>query len=604
MSDIKKINASQFASSRGRIPAVPNKNSIIREQPPIRSGDLNLDTNQKKNYVVIVKRGMTIDTLEHDLERDTSRDKTVDSNIVPDRVVDVANRRPGSERQTQYWLTDDEAKKLKNHPMVEDVEWSPEENPFIDHQLCSSMNQNFKRAEIFGTAENDLANFALYRCSTSTNTYSTGTEMRADYNYVLDGTGVDVIIMDDGVLTDHPEFTDSNGISRVQQINWYTAAGIAGTMPANFYDDTGSGHATHVAGIVAGKTFGWAKNAKIYSMRIYGGAGRQIDATTAFDLMKLFHRNKPINPATGQKRPTIVNGSWATAASAISSSGAFNPYLGHTLYLGQIWGGSYRGTPWSGYVRHTEYGLTGTLRANLTNTSGTNSEQYQINVRSSTYDSALQDLLDEGVHFIHASGNDGMKADSETGVDYNNYVRVLTGIDGNGQPLLNNVYYHSGTSPHAPNSIDVGSINYVAYTSSLERRAFYSSYGPGIDVWAPGTGIISSYNSGGSDVYYYNNNYKQQNDSGTSMSAPQVAGVLALFLQLSPGASPVEAQKWITNNATTNALYDTELTEDYTDSTSLGGGPNKFLFNPYAVSSVYPLKNQIVIKNGIVKLKS
>jgi subtilisin family serine protease len=213
-------------------------------------------------------------------------------------------------------------------------------------------------------------------------------------------------------------------------------------------------------------------------------------------------------------------------------------------------------------------------------------------------------MLNEGVHFIHSAGNDAVKVEAASGIDYNNYVSLFVGTDGGGQPILQNVYYHTGSSPIAANSIEVGSINYVAYTSSLERRAYYSGFGTGVDVWAPGTGIISSYKTGAGSPYYYNNSFDQANDSGTSMASPQVAGVLALFLQLSPGASPTEGQKWITNNAITGALYDTSLTNDYTVSTSLGGGPNKFLFNPYAVSSIYPMKNGIVIKNGIVKLKS
>ena len=35
---------------------------------------------------------------------------------------------------------------------------------------------------------------------------------------------------------------------------------------------------------------------------------------TAYDLMKLFHQNKPINSATGSQNPTVVNGSWGYQA--------------------------------------------------------------------------------------------------------------------------------------------------------------------------------------------------------------------------------------------------------------------------------------------------
>ena len=603
MSDTKLTNP-QFSNLRGAIPVV-NENGIRRQHSPIPAVDsLNKDPNQKKNYIVIVKRGLTIDNLEHDLERDTSRDKTVDSNIVPDRKVEVANRRPGSERQTHYWLTDEEAMKLKNHPMVEDVEWDTNENPFVQINLHSKINQNFERAGLFGPSGGDRANFGLYRCSNKTNTYNTGTAMRADYNYVLDGTGVDVIIMDNGVLTNHPEWEDSKGNSRFQEIDWYAAAGISGTMPVHFYDYSG-GHATHVAGIIAGKTFGWAKNAKIYSMNTLGDD--PISSEVAFDLMKLFHRNKPVNPATGQKRPTIVNASWGQSRFILSSGGNFNPYQGiGLLYVDfQIWGGNYRGNNWSGYVMHpSDYALKGVQVSTVNNESNTPGVIYQVNNRSSAIDALVQDLIDEGIHFIHSAGNSGIKSDAINGADYNNYVNILTGINGLGQPVLEPHYYNRGGSPTAIDAINVGSIDADAYSSTLENRAFYSEYGSWVDIWAPGTGIVSAYDGTGGSPYYYDNTFNQENDSGTSMSSPQVAGVLALFAQLSPGVNPIEAKKWVTNNAITGALYDTGLITDYASDLSLGGGPNKFLFNPYAVSSIYAMKNGIVIKDGIVNLKS
>ena len=41
--------------------------------------------------------------------------------------------------------------------------------------------------------------------------------------------------------------------------------------------------------------------------------------------------------------------------------------------------------------------------------------------------------------------------------------------------------------------------------------------------------------------YPNDNGYKIANISGTSMAAPQVAGVLALWCQLNPGATPAQA---------------------------------------------------------------
>ena len=597
-----QLNPDQFSVLTDVIPVESNDNPVSKATIPSQFHNGITDNNDKKDYIVIVKEHFTIDTLEKDLERDTSNDNTVNSNIIPDRAVEVANRRPGSERQTHYWLTDSEALKLKKHPMVQDVEWNPVVNPIVNVTLHSSINQNFERAGVGGSSAGDRVNFGLYRCSTSTNAYGIANAKQADYNYVLDGSGVDVIIMDDGVLRDHPEWQDSNGVSRLQVVNWYNLAGISGTMPAGFYTQP-SDHATHVAGIVAGKTFGWAKNAKIYSMNILGQD--PIDIPTAFDLIKLFHRNKSIDPTTGQKRPTIVNASWGVTRTIISTGGTYNPYIGHTIYMGyQIWGGSYRGTTWDGFTMHpNDYALTGTKTGTQLNSAGNVSELYQVNGKSSAYDALVQDLINEGVHFIHASGNDGIKSDSTTGADYNNYVNIIEGTSG-GIPVLSKFYYNRAVSPHATNAINVGSIDGIPYTATLERRAAWSSYGGAIDIYAPGGGIVSAWNSNQGNLYSNNNNYYQYNESGTSMSVPQVAGVLALFLQLAPGISPAQAKKWILNNSVTGALFDTGLTNDYSKTYSLSGGPNKFLYNPYAIASINLMKSGTKITNGVIQLKS
>ena len=70
----------------------------------------------------------------------------------------------------------------------------------------------------------------------------------------------------------------------------------------------------------------------------------------------------------------------------------------------------------------------------------------------------------------------------------------------------------------------------VPATGSDDTRASWSSYGQYVDVSAPGVSIYSTEKNGG---YQYN--------SGTSFSAPLVAGVYALMFSVNPALTPDQA---------------------------------------------------------------
>ena len=86
----------------------------------------------------------------------------------------------------------------------------------------------------------------------------------------------------------------------------------------------------------------------------------------------------------------------------------------------------------------------------------------------------------------------------------------------------------------------------VASNTSTGARSSFSNYGAGITISAPGSGIVSTLNSGqttpGSESY--------ASYDGTSMAAPHVAGVVALIQSVSsPAKTPAEIKALLTSTA-------------------------------------------------------
>jgi subtilisin family serine protease len=135
----------------------------------------------------------------------------------------------------------------------------------------------------------------------------------------------------------------------------------------------------------------------------------------------------------------------------------------------------------------------------------------------------------------------------------------------------------------------VGSLASSPASSTLDQRASYSETGPGVDIWAPGTDIISC-TSNTVDTnrfsptdyaeYYLDPEYLQMNISGTSMAAPQVAGVAALVLSANPGLTPAVLKSFLVLNSG-SAIFTTGVDNDYTNIQTLAGGAQRVLFNKF-----------------------
>lgn len=110
-----------------------------------------------------------------------------------------------------------------------------------------------------------------------------------------------------------------------------------------------------------------------------------------------------------------------------------------------------------------------------------------------------------------------------------------------------------GFSPaRAPSAITVGS------TTSTDAASSFTNWGYCLDIFAPGSSITSSWNTG---------NTATNTISGTSMASPHVAGAAALHLASNPSATPTQVTTALINASTPNVVTNPGT-----------GSPNRLLY--------------------------
>ena len=103
----------------------------------------------------------------------------------------------------------------------------------------------------------------------------------------------------------------------------------------------------------------------------------------------------------------------------------------------------------------------------------------------------------------------------------------------------------------------------VGATDQNDARASYSNYGSCVDLFAPGTGIMSA--------WAWNDN-ATSSASGTSMATPHVTGTVALYLEQNQNATPAQADAALIGDATSGQM-----------SGETNGSPNMMVFTAPAV---------------------
>lgn len=520
----------------------------------------NSEDQTLKEYIVSLKNISDSDEFYKDME-------TEGGNLyIPNRVIECKKRRPIS-RNTHYMLTYDEAAQILNDPRVESVVLNYKDLGAVRGAFgFTQTSANFDKRT--ASDPNDI-NWGLLRCLYKTNPPNWGidaTPSLSDTIYAdCSGKNVDVVIMDDGCpypsTLEYSQNADGTGYSRMVEYNWFQHnPTIDNSSPATIYNYEArrlQEHGAHTTGTTAGNTQGWARDANIYNITFYDD----------IDYVREFHKNKPINPLTGVKNPTIMNNSWGYRAN---------------LALGRISKFTIRGVdyfPQSGSSPNFVWNNT------FLDTVARFKKNSSVPFRDTGTDIDMIDAMAEGIIVVASAGNSAFYVDVPGGPDYDNTC-VENGIT---------YYIHRGSSPGSANGgtentkvICVGAagphdggsnISFSTGIESNDYRAEFSNYGPRIDVYAPGSAIQSIWTSG--QPYYDNalsctdprvailgglsniNNFVKT--PGTSMSGPQVAGILACIAEKYPRMTQADARSYIKQTSPNTLVSTSGGTEDFQD---------------------------------------
>ena len=481
---------------------------------------------------------------------------------IPDREVSCSVRRSIS-RNTHYMLTEEEAEEVRSDPRVLSCEHVPRDLGLTPSPAWTQTGDFEKSA----TIDSDDKNWGLPSVIQGSNQANWGTNGSfTEYNATIScngsGKNVDVVIVDAHINPDHPEFAvnvDGTGGSRVVEYDWFQHSSGLGISTTGSYDydyPFTSHHGTHVAGTCVGNTQGWARDANIYNIEFAYPASNAPTGDWAlyiFDYIRAWHNSKPINSTTGVRNPTIVNNSWG--------------YSIQQIFLSSINSVGYRGSV---------VNLTTLNDADKKTALEQNGVPVPFNTflsyvpgRVAALEADMNDAIADGIILVGSAGNSYWQIANPSDNDYNqNYVSV-SGIG--------NVYHMRGSSPGADtNVICVGSIG----TTTDEYKSNFSNYGPRVDVWAPGSSIVSAvYNSGAASEFGItlvddprDSNYKLGSIDGTSMASPQVCGYLACLLESQPTLNQADAVAWIEQSTTKNRVGSSG--GGFGDYTSLGSGSN------------------------------
>ena len=392
------------------------------------------------------------------------------------------------------------------------------------------------------------------------------TSITASVTLGASGKNVDLVVVDGGIVpTGHPEYAknpDGSGGTRCIQYNWYQHNAALGNGANGTYPYSGSAtsqfghkieysyHAMHCTGTAGGVTQGWAKEANIYNITFF--------EPDVIDYVREFHRNKPINPLTGRKNPTVCTNSWGSFLPAATSAADVKKVV-------------YRGTTYNAPFTAQQLSNWGVYLGG----------QYRMSARNAATDASVADAIKEGIIFIAAAGNFSYRNDSASGPDFDNEVTYDATIFGTVK-VPYTTKYNAGPSPGGlkddSTRLQIGAL----WVTPWDAKANFSNCGPGIDFYAPGYNIISAFlnnpNIKPAVPDSRNGNFYLQKLQGTSMATPQVAGIAACLMEIYPHWNNKELKKYLIETCEKDQIVESPTTYgnpffDY----DIKGSPNRIV---------------------------
>tara|TARA_Y100000114_G_scaffold148386_1_gene161307 strand:- start:373 stop:5046 length:4674 start_codon:yes stop_codon:yes gene_type:complete len=246
-------------------------------------------------------------------------------------------------------------------------------------------------------------------------------------------------------------------------------------------------HGTPCASLTYGRTHGWAYNANKWYINLYGDGGVMFEA--CFDILKIFHQNKPNRSSDNTKNPTITSNSWGRrfSAGALGTNGYY--WFRPATTDGTTSGVAYSNWDLDGDTDGTQ-GSAPRFMSNRV-VGGFLQDGVQCQPSTGVTLTAYNEMSQAGVLFVCAAGNHNQKSVKSTHADYNNYVSA--GIN---DSLSSTEFSYStdglsyiktlqrgGFPGGFDKAINVGALS-ATFNSGKEQKAFYSTTGDLVIAWA------------------------------------------------------------------------------------------------------------------------